>query len=190
MFTKPTYTIAHRKLIQDAKSALAPSSVSNSATAFKKEQGDHPIYNGRPTEKKGPPLSIYHEAFAVVQDRLQDLDALVDPQEETRVDSTAKLCLAATDIYRNEASRLEAVRPFIESVLGICLKSNVTTINKGKMTTEADGLVLQDIEDNNEKGVVSHFEWKNELGLSGQCGLQNALSLRKLLIQPQVRWLA
>ncbi|KAF8635126.1 hypothetical protein AX17_004027 [Amanita inopinata Kibby_2008] len=167
------YMLAHRRLIHDAEGADAPSSVSNSAVKFKnEEQSNHPIYNGRPTRKKGPPLSIYHEAFAILQDVLQNLDTLVDSQEEMRMDNTAKLCLAATAIYSTEADRIAAVQPFIESVLEI----------------KRDGLALQGINDSDkkaEKAIVAHFEWKNELGLSGQCSLQNALSLRKRLIQSQ-----
>ncbi|EKM75087.1 hypothetical protein AGABI1DRAFT_132540 [Agaricus bisporus var. burnettii JB137-S8] len=177
--------IAHQKLVHDAKDASAPSSVSNSATVFLREQIAHPIYNGRPITKHGPPLSIYHEAFANIQAAVHNLNAVVDGGEETRVDNTAKLCLAATDIYKDEAARLQAVHPLIENVLGTEIERNVKSLRKGRQATEADGLVSERVRGSEEKGIVCHVEWKNELGLSGQCGLQNALALRKRLIESE-----
>ncbi|EKM75545.1 hypothetical protein AGABI1DRAFT_109310 [Agaricus bisporus var. burnettii JB137-S8] len=179
---------AHQKLIHDAKDAPAPSSVSNSAAIFLQEQIVHPIHNGRPITNHGPPLSIYHEAFAVIQTAVQNLNAVGDDEEETRVDNTAKLCLVATDIYEDEAARLQAVHPFIEKVLGTEIERNVKSSRKGKQTTE-DGLVSQRVRGSEKKGIVCHVEWKNELGLSGQCGLQNALALRKRLIEPEYDWI-
>ncbi|KAG5651228.1 hypothetical protein H0H81_009377 [Sphagnurus paluster] len=170
----------HWKVIQDTRDALAPSTVSSPPNShFISEQNKHPIYNGRPANLTGPPLSIYHPAFAKIGDALQNLDRLVDRQEEQRVGDTAKLCQAAANIYHTERERLEAVYPLVETLLGIQMTRNVNT------TTEIDGLVQQAIKDSDKKGVAVHVELKNELGLSGLSTLQNTLSLRKHLIQPQ-----
>lgn len=154
---------------------------------FKSEQDKRPVYNGRPANLKGPPLSIYHPAFAEIGDSLQNLDSLVDPQEQQRVGNIAKLCQAAANIYTTEAERLHAVYPFLQILLGVSITANVDRTKDGRKTTEIDGVVEQDIANSGKKGIAGHFEVKNELGVSGQSAVQNTLSLRKRLIQPQVR---
>lgn len=174
-----------------AKDAPAPSSVSNSAKKFKHEQEIRPIYNGRPWNRRGPPISIYHPAFAKLKDALEpsNLDNVVDGQESQRVDYTAKLCLAATGIFEEEGSRTNDIFPHIQRLLGVDIQSNVAIRGGNRRTAEGDGVVEEDIEDRRfgaKKGIPAYVEAKNELGLSGQCGVQNALTLRKHLAQQQV----
>jgi hypothetical protein len=85
---------------------------------FESQQEKYPVYNGRPANRKGPPLAIYHVAFAQLIDALQDLDKVVDPQEMKRVDDTAKLFLASTQIYTTDEERNDHVYPHICSLLG------------------------------------------------------------------------
>ncbi|KAK2464093.1 hypothetical protein APHAL10511_003880 [Amanita phalloides] len=175
---------AHHQIIKDAIAAAAPSSVSNSPTMFKLEQEKYPIYDGRLPNRKGPPIAIYHTAFAQLKDSLRDPNKVVDPQELQRVDDTAKLSLASTPIYKTEKERTSNIYPYICSLLGIQLRENVAMTTGGKKKAESDGLVEQDLDDKTfgEKvAIVGHVEAKNELGVAGQCGVQNMLGLRKFL---------
>ncbi|KAK2460127.1 hypothetical protein APHAL10511_007806 [Amanita phalloides] len=174
----------HHQIIKDANAAAAPSSVSNSPAMFKSEQEKYPIYDGRLPNRNGPPIAIYHTAFAQLKDSLRDPNKVVDPQELQRVDDTAKLSLASTPIYKTEKERTSNVYPYICSLLGIQLHENVATTTDWKKKAESDGLVKQDLDDKtfSEKvAIVGHVEAKNELGVEGQCGVQNMLGLRKFL---------
>ncbi|KAI0295433.1 hypothetical protein B0F90DRAFT_1670097 [Multifurca ochricompacta] len=179
-----THALAHHQIIKDANAAAAPSSVSNSLAIFKSEQEKRPIYEGHLANRRGPPIAIYHTAFAQLKDSLQDLNKVVDPQELKRVDDTAKLILASTQIYRTEKEHATMVFSYLRSLLGIKLRENVTTTTGGENRAESDALVEQDLHDKTfgEKvATVGHLELKNELGVTGQCAVQNTLGLRKLL---------
>ncbi|KAI0290182.1 hypothetical protein B0F90DRAFT_1942899 [Multifurca ochricompacta] len=100
------------------------------------------------------------------------------------MDDTAKLILASTQIYQTEKERATMVYPYICSILGIKLCESVTTTTGGENKAESDALVEQDLDDKTfgEKvATVGHLELKNELGVAGQCAVQNTLGLRKLL---------
>jgi hypothetical protein len=114
-----THAVAHLKVIKDADAAAAPSSVSNDPALFKSQQEKYPVYNGRPANRRGPPIAIYHTAFAPIKDALQDLNKVVDPLEVRRVDDTAKLFLASTKIYKTENDRTENIYPYLCNLLGI-----------------------------------------------------------------------
>ena len=165
------------------------SSISNNATLFKSQQEKYPIYNGRPANREGPPLAIYHTAFAQLTDTLQNPDKVVDVQEMKRVDDTAKLFLASTQIYQTEKERNDHVYPHIRNLLGIELRETVDSIIGGKKTSESNAVVEQVLDDKtlgNTIAIVSHEETKNELGVAGQCEVQNALGLRKILVNDKV----
>ncbi|KAI0290183.1 hypothetical protein B0F90DRAFT_1921137 [Multifurca ochricompacta] len=142
-----THALAHHQIIKDANAAAAPSSVSNSLAIFKSEQEKRPIYEGHLANRRGPPIAIYHTAFAQLKDSLQDLNKVVDPQELKRVDDTAKLILASTQIYRTEKEHATMVFSYLRSLLGIKLRENVTTTTGGENRAESDALVEQDLHD-------------------------------------------
>jgi hypothetical protein len=57
--------------------------------------------------------------------------------------------------------------------------------------TESDALIQQVVDDktfDESVAIVSHLEAKNELGIAGQCGVQNTLALRKSLVHDKVRY--
>ncbi|KAF8718442.1 hypothetical protein AX14_011836 [Amanita brunnescens Koide BX004] len=149
--------LAHAKAAQMAKVAPAPSSVSKIS---KGEQDEHPIYNGRPAGRRGPPVTIYHAAFAELRDTLRDPYSVQD-KNENRVEDTAKLFLVATEIYETEEERCRAVIPHLKNVLGFTLAKSLKT----------------------KDGVICYIEFKNELGISGDGGVQAALALRKHLVK-------
>ena len=81
------------------------------------------------------------------------------------------------------------VFPHICSLLEIKLRENVTTTTEGKKKAESDGLVEQDLDDKtfgDTVAIVGHLEAKNELGVAGQCGVQNVLGLRKFITHDNV----
>ena len=177
-----------------ARAGPAPSSVSGDPKRFRSEQHNRPIYIGRPAEKRGPPISIYHEAFAQLKDTLRDVMKVLDREEERRVDDTAKLFLKATDIYETEQARVDAMKPLLKSVLDLKdidkIKGSRLEMVKGS-GFEADGIVKERILDGGDDeihGVTGCFEYKNELG-GGDATVQGALTLRKCLVLPKVRTL-
>ena len=106
---------------------------------------------------------------------------VVDRDEEKRVSDTAKLFLAATDIYESKQKRIDIMMPFLEEVLDVQPKQGY----KGNRF-EADAVVLDPIFDGKRAyGASGCFEFKNELG-GGDATVQSALTLRKLLAQPEV----
>ncbi|KAG5647540.1 hypothetical protein H0H81_007607 [Sphagnurus paluster] len=131
----------HQKAIKDVKDAPAPLSVSNDPPQFKSEQHKHPIYNGRPADRKGPPIAIYHSTFAKLKDNLQRLDKVNDPLERARVDFAAKLCVASSDIYISKNDHINNTFSHLAALLEVELKPKVDTRNNGQRVTEIDALV-------------------------------------------------
>jgi hypothetical protein len=184
------HVLVHHQIIKDANAAASPSSVSNSPAKFKSEQEKYPINNGRPANHSGPPITIYHTAFAQLKDSLQDLNKVVDPHELKRIDDTAKLILASTEIYQMEKECARNVYPHIRSLLGVNLRENVASTTVGKKTAKSNALVEQDLDDKkfgDKVAIVGYTELKNELRVAGQCAVQNLLGLRKLLTNDKVR---
>ncbi|KAH9051961.1 hypothetical protein EDB87DRAFT_1660664 [Lactarius vividus] len=147
---------------------------------FKTEQAERPIYNGRPPGRSGPPVTIYHEAFAKLKDALEDSRRMVDRVGKQQVDDTAKLFIAATNIYATESDRCKAVIPLLVKLLDIPLEE------KPKVTKdfEPDAIATKVIEDETygkKEAVICYVEFKNEFGIGEDCGVQNALELRKYL---------
>ena len=174
-----------------ANAAPSPSSVSTDTKKYKIEQEDHPIYNGRPGDRRGPPITIYHGVLAELKDMLRNPAKVVDERESQRVNDTAKLVLASTAIYDSEKERGKAIYDHLKALLEInTLEEKVKTKDdRGRMVAEADFVFEQEIKDNafeSKKAPVIFGELKNELGISGQCGPQSALTLRKHLAAKKV----
>ena len=170
-----------------AKAAPHPSSVSKRANTFRTEQLERPIYNGRPATRRGPPVAIYHKAFAELKEALRDPTMVVDKAEGDRVEHTAKLFLAATDIYENEEKRSKPVIEHLEELLGVTFIARPKAKDR---SFEPDAIVVAPVgnaTDEGEKAIIGCVEFKNELGVGGDCGIQNALGLRKYLAQNEVR---
>ncbi|KAH8977312.1 hypothetical protein EDB92DRAFT_1918082 [Lactarius akahatsu] len=129
---------AHRKAIENANKAPPPSSVSKNVKTFKAEQAKHPIYNGRPAGRRGPPVTIYHKAFAELKDALRDLT-------------------------KTEAERCKAVIPLLERLLDITLIEKP----KLAKDFEPDAVVTQAIKDvtyGEMVAVIGYVEFNNEFG--------------------------
>jgi hypothetical protein len=169
----------------------SPSSIPTDTKKYKIEQEDHPIYNGRSGDRRGPPITIYHPVLAELKDTLMNPTKVVDEHESQRVNNTAKLVLASTAIYDSEKERGKAIYDHLKALLEInTLDETVKTKDdRGKMVAEADFIFKQEIRDNtfeSKKAPVIFGELTNELGINGQRGPQNALTLRRHLAAKKV----
>lgn len=87
------------------------------------EQANYPIYNGRPDTFHGPPMSVYHPVFGRFKDAIAS--EVVDPAD-LPLKETFQLFAAASEIYRDESSRLEALAPILERLFG---DEDITEVN-------------------------------------------------------------
>ncbi|KAI9434081.1 hypothetical protein H4582DRAFT_2184736 [Lactarius indigo] len=88
--------------------------------------------------------------------------------------------LPVTNIYETESGRCKAVIPLLEKLLDIPLTANPRS---GK-DFEPDAIATETIMDatyGEQEAVICHVEFKNEFGIGGDCGVQNALGLCKHL---------
>jgi hypothetical protein len=155
---------------------------------YKREQVDHPIYNGRPLERRGPPVVLYNESLAKLKHDICNLTDAPEPSPE-HVALTAELFHAAATIYDSETQRGDAIYDHLRRLLCATLDRSVRVSGRtAKTITEADAVVSGDIGDQyfREKAVVAYVELKNELGIRGEGGLQAALSLRKYVAREDV----
>jgi hypothetical protein len=167
--------------------------VAASVGKYKQEQINHPIYNGRPIERRGPPVVIYNEPLARLKDKLRHLANAPEPSSDY-VALTADLFRAAATIYDSEKERGNEIYGYLERLLGTSLDRAVGAHEErsNRKTTEADAVVRKPIENHyfgNKSAVVAYVELKNELGVRGDGGLQAALSLRKYVVQEHVELL-
>jgi hypothetical protein len=183
----------HLTSVSEARAALAPSSVAASVGKYKQEQINHPIYNGRPIERRGPPVVIYNEPLARLKDELRHLANAPEPSADY-VALTADLFHAAAAIYDSEKERGNKIYNYLENLLGTSLDRSVWAHEErsNRKTTEVDAIVSKPIENEyfgKKRAAVAYLELKNELGVRGDGGLQAALSLRKYVAQEHVELL-
>jgi hypothetical protein len=180
----------HLASVSAGRAALAPSSVTASVGKYKEEQVHHPIFNGRPFERRGPPVVIYSESLAQLKHELRNITDFPEPPPSV-ISLTAELFHVAATIYPSEDDRGQQIYKYLERLLGVELVRYVKSIGKSnKMATEADAIVLQNIpfgSENIKKAVVAYVELKNELGVRGDGGLQGALSFRKYVAGKDVK---
>jgi hypothetical protein len=164
--------------------------VAASVGKYKQEQINHPIYNGRPIERRGPPVVVYNEPLARLKDELRHLANAPEPSAGC-VAPTADLFHAAATIYDSEKERGNEIYSYLDRLLGTSLDRSVWAHEErsNRKTTEADAIVRKPIESRcfgNKTAAVAYVELKNELGVRGDGGLQAALSLRKYVVQEHV----
>jgi hypothetical protein len=167
--------------------------VAGSVGKYKQEQVNHPIYNGRPIERRGPPVVIYNESLARLKDELRHLANAPEPSADY-IALTARLFHAAATIYDSEKDRGNEIYGYLERLLGTSLDRSVSAREErsNRRTTEADAIIRTPIESHSfgdQSAVVAYVELKNELGVRGDGGLQAALSLRKYVVQEHVELL-
>jgi len=175
-------SIVHHTAVLEARSALAPSTVSKSPHEFRLEQEQHPIYNGRPFERSGPAISIYEPIFAQVKDSISKVgNTAVDEEVVVR---TRNLFVESSRIFDTDKVREEAVCPILGKLLGIKLQPHYRLArSEGE---SGDAVTLVKLADQSTEAITAHFELKNEPGNGGDCELQGPLTLRKHIASDQV----
>ena len=186
LLTPPSVRLAS---VSAAQAALAPSSVTASVTKYKEEQQVHPIFNGRPLERRGPPVVIYNESLAKLKHELHNIANSPEPPA-SHIASTAELFQVAAEIHKTEDQREKEIYDYLERLVGQPLDRSVRSFGKSsKLATKVDATVVQNIQHPSfgKKAVVAYVELKNELGMCGDGGLQGALSFRKFVAGEDVK---
>lgn len=126
----------------------------------------------------------YHVAFAELQEALRHQTKVENVKgKEKRAGDAAKLLLAATDIYKDEEARSKAVLPHLTNVL------QKTMIGRSRKEFQIDPMVIESINDDSYEqkgGIIGYIYLKNEIGSTGDGGVQCALALREHLIEEKV----
>ncbi|KAF9496897.1 hypothetical protein BDN71DRAFT_1388502 [Pleurotus eryngii] len=172
---------AFRTAVEDARVADAPSTIATSVSKFQNEQEKRPTYNGRPSTRIGPPITIYNRAFAIIRDRLKNLSK--EHLTPDLVLDTSQLFDAAAVIYDEENKREDAIYPILERLLGVTFDRKVRASYGSGTAAESDAASAFELEDGS-KVIIAHAELMNELGLAGQSGVQGSLTLRKHIATP------
>lgn len=174
----------------DALSALAPSEVAANSKLLNENQQDHPIFNGIPFHRTGPPIVIFEKAFAIARDKLaqispdDDSETSVQPERKALV---ADLIVKSTAIYRVEEERETAIYNILSKLLGVDFRFQVSVHHDQRLVARSDALAEADVPFLQAKAIHGHAEVKNNLGSCGDATIQNPLSLRKLQALPSVR---
>jgi len=165
--------------------------VAASVGKYNSEQDKRPIYNGRPSHRDGPPVAIYNEALAQLQHDLSDVSKVAELPNDYVVETT-KLFHSAAGIYASELDRGKAIYDHLRRLLDAKLDFHVKVpeVNSNMKSAEGGAVVQVPIEDEHfgkKTAAVVYIELKNESGVSGDGGLQAALSLRKHISQKAVK---
>ncbi|KAF4565414.1 Protein kinase domain-containing protein [Pleurotus pulmonarius] len=172
---------AFQTAVEDAAAAGDPRAIATSVSKFQDEQENHPTYNGRPSTRIGPPITIYNRAFAIIRDRLKDLSK--EPLVPHLVVDTSQLFDAAAAIYDEENEREDATYPILERLLGVTLDRKVRASYSGWTLAESDAACVLELK-GGSKAIIAHVEYTHGLGLAGQSGVQGPLALRKHIATP------
>ncbi|KAL5514584.1 hypothetical protein ACEPAG_1900 [Sanghuangporus baumii] len=169
----------HSKQISLGLKALAPSTAAKTSE-MRSQQSKFPIYNGRPDDLRGPPIAIYHEAFARMKDDLDHPEGIEVTAEELRW--THELFEESTKFYRSEGALVDGTRGLWEKLLGVVIRKLASEGGE----TIADGGATVDCFSSGgscERALICDFEWKQDLGSSGDAGFQGGCSFRKFIVQ-------
>ena len=135
---------------------------------------------GRPFDKQGLPVGLYHPIF-------DEFEALLNDPTTTnyithgQLSKISEFCTAAVAIYRKEKDRVDAMSDLLGNILyppitPIHTASNA--LSDGTIVTIAHGMSL----------YRAILEWKNDMG-EGGCDpvKQGCFSFRDYWVQPNVR---
>ncbi|KXN88669.1 hypothetical protein AN958_06213 [Leucoagaricus sp. SymC.cos] len=168
--------------IESVKTEKAPPShISKHPSSYLKRQMSNPIYNGHPQYYSAAPITIFSPALAKLKDALCNVSAVQPTPEE--IHYTGKLFHVASEIYKSEAERERACRPFLSLLLKIKCETQVRSNPKG---VAADSMyrVPLDCDLDGEQAVLYMEEWKNEEGSGGGI-VQSAFTYRIHICRPQ-----
>jgi hypothetical protein len=169
-----TCSLAQGRLVETALKAPSPSSAAV-LNAFIQGQTKHPIWNGRPSGKRGIPIQLYHPAFAKFMRSISDdtVDINLKPDDYSAVHS---LFDRSAVVYGDEASRSDAIRVFLNQAIHY----RIETLEVPGMKADGAYKVLC----RNLYALAAIEEEKNEIGTGGcdpshQCSLDFRLYYAK-----------
>ena len=185
-----SYVLAREKAVADALSAPAPSEVAADSRLLSENQQEHPIFNGIPFHRTGPPIVIFEKAFAIAKDKLAQISP--DDDSETSVQPERKalaadLIVKSTAIYCVEEERGTAIYNILGKLLGIDFRFQAPVHHDQRLVARSGALAEVDVPSLQAKAIYGHAEMKNNLGSHGDATIQNPLSLRKHQALPSVR---
>lgn len=183
------YLPVHFASVSAARAAPSPSTVANNVGTYKEEQYNHPIYNGRPVDLHGPPVEIYDETLAKLKDDLRDLSKAPEPSTHY-IAQTADLFHAFATIYDCESLLRETFLGPLRRLLGADLDFFLEVPEGNVNGWSTKGTIHETLKDESfgkKIAVLVYLELKDKPGVSGDGGLQAALSLRKFVSQNSVK---
>jgi hypothetical protein len=156
-----------------------PSSVAK-APAFKKEQQENHLLNGRPDgTREGLPVGLYSPVFDNFSAALK-----TEPDEfdlrNTIHRTISTLCTHAVDIYGTEEGRWNVIKPLLQVILGAPIEHKKTATGAA-----SDGVICSQVAGRQVFRAI--FEIKNEIGTGGcDPSVQGAFSYRNYYSQRPV----
>ncbi|CUA71256.1 hypothetical protein RSOLAG22IIIB_09424 [Rhizoctonia solani] len=178
-----TDTISQLTLAQEKTQRKIQDGLSASTAALprifmaEQKRDDTPIYNGRPWDRTGKPIEIYHSAFRVFLDNLNQEDIA----SELDYTSTENLLWDSQAIYKDKGKR------------GIAITTQLSTLLRRDISYErvsgcqADGVIKWRALNNGLQAYYSILDIKNEIG-DATCdpSIQGAQSYAKYWSQDEV----
>ncbi|CAB4395380.1 unnamed protein product [Rhizophagus irregularis] len=119
------------------------------------------IYNLRPPECSGPPVSLFHPVFGQFLIDYRNHSLSIPAERYMQVQD---FCNRAGQIYKNEGFRQKALRPFFTSLFDGIQPISIVT-NNGSID---DDVLLTDNVVLGEKAIPILWEYKNEIGAGGK----------------------
>jgi hypothetical protein len=132
------YIPEHRASVFVAQGVHAPSLVVNNMRICLDEQGNHPNFNGRPTELHGTPVNPRRSQGP----GLCNLSKAPEPLFDSIV-QTGKLFYTSTHIYVTESLRIDAILNPLSQLLGAELERSIKVPKEGikRVSTEGDAAI-------------------------------------------------
>ncbi|KAG8730159.1 hypothetical protein FRC10_003024 [Ceratobasidium sp. 414] len=150
-------SLTQEKTVQTINSGPTPSVIAR-VSEFNDQQHrpDAPIHNGRPRDKQGLPLGIYHPIFSQFT-RNATSSSIPDSKALNHMEH---LLIAAQDIYRVEIDRISEIRGKLDRLLGDRF------ISEEIPGCKAGGVIKASLDDTHgyETAYTVIMEVKNEIG--------------------------
>ncbi|KAL5480409.1 hypothetical protein ACEPAI_1679 [Sanghuangporus weigelae] len=161
----------HSKTISLVKDASSPSTAADPAN-IQSQQSNFPIYNGRPDKFRGPPITIYNEAFARLKDDIDNLGDIIPTSTELEI--TFDLFKEAVKFYSVEPERTKVMFKLLEQFFDCPIRKEIRTLN-----SIGDGVIETETNANGWFAAIAWFELKNEIGSKGDAQYQAVCTYRK-----------
>src|SRR5882762_5942271 len=169
--------VGHEISVQQGKAALSPS-IGARASDFEKEQEKRPIMNGRPLEKHGLPVHLFHRAFSHFQHTLTDFSLSLTTDDYRNAHEYISVSAA---LYASKQRWQEAiVAPLMRAICFdlVSFKSEGGAMPDGSIMMHTPGKIL---------APGGLFELKNEIGTgNADPAIQGPLSYRKVWVSDEV----